>query len=366
VSDIASKAGLEIPPLNEWLKHSAKKGAYWKRFGLDDYYDKIDIPTYLIGGWYDFYASAVPEMFAAIKKAGKKRNVKLLMGPWVHGVPTETVGDICFGQDSVVNHHEEKKRWLDHFLNGKKNGIDKEAPVKIFTMGINQWREEKDWPLKRAVDTSFYIGCKGSSNSMFGNGFLNKKPVSAKDSSSYIYDPANPVPTIGGNALLSAVPKGPFDQRPIERRDDMLVFTSEELKKPLDVTGFIKAELFISSSAPDTDFVARLCDVYPDGKSIQLCEGIIRTRFRESLEKPKMMKKGEICKLILEMEVTSNVFLPGHRIRLDLTSSSFPRYSRNLNTGGDNLYDKDFVQAEQTVLHSKAYPSRLILPVVKV
>jgi putative CocE/NonD family hydrolase len=367
VSDMAEKAGYKIPALDEWLSHSRKSESYWQKLNYEGSYDKINIPVYLIGGWYDFYASAIPEIYGNLKKAGKKNNLKLLMGPWGHKPPSEsTLGELSFGEQSIVNHHLEKKRWHDRFLKGIDNGIDKEAPVKIFTMGINQWREEDHWPLKKAVEKSFYLACKSSSNSMFGNGALLFETDSKKESSSYIYDPANPMPTIGGNALLPNIPQGPFDQRPIERRDDMLVFTSEELKKPLDVTGPVKAELFISSSAPDTDFVARLCDVYPDGRSMPLCEGILRTRFRDSLKTPKMMKKAEVCKVTVEMEVTSNVFLPGHRIRLDLTSSSFPRYARNLNSGGDNIYDKEFAVAEQTVFHSKSRPSRLILPVVEV
>ncbi len=367
VCDILKVIGFDVPIFDKWISHQ-HYDHFWSETNCDAYYEKIETPTYLIGGWYDYYASTTPEIYTKLRKAGNGgRQLKLMMGPWAHGSQSDgKVGEIDFGAHSVIDRLSEKKRWLDHYLGGFDNGIEKEAPVKIFVMGINKWRDEYEWPLERAVETPFYLGSKNFANSLYGNGFLSREIADGKEVDEYVYNPANPVPTIGGNALLPTLAKGPFDQRPLERRDDVLVFTSETLEEPLEATGMPKAELFISSSAPDTDFIARLCDVYPDGRSIQLCEGIARTRFREGLDKEVMMDPGSVYKIEVELEATSNVFLKGHKIRLEVTSSSFPRYSRNLNTGGDNLKDKEFVKATQTLRHSLEFPSRIILPVIPV
>ncbi len=357
-------AGFETPFFHEWLRHQ-RYDEFWKKISTEAFYDKFNTHTYLMGGWYDYACDGTIKNFCGLKKAMKNKKVKLLMGPWAHGLGGPGVlGELDFGKEALVDIEREKKRWLDRFVKGIKNGIDKEPPVKIFVMGINKWREEGDWPLKRTEYTSYYLGSRKGANGKDGDGRLGFKMDSPGEADRYTYDPLDPVMTIGGATLLPNLPPGPFDQTPMERRKDVLVFSTEILKKPVEVTGFIKTELYISSSALDTDFVARLCDVHPGGKSIVLCAGILRTRFREGLDKEVMLEPGKMYKLELEMDPTSNVFLPGHRIRLEVTSSSFPEYFRNPNTGGNAARETAFIKAKQAVYHSKKYPSKLILPVI--
>ncbi|OGV47554.1 MAG: hypothetical protein A2017_11305 [Lentisphaerae bacterium GWF2_44_16] len=365
IHDMATANGFEIPAFENWMSRTVAD-KYWDTFNIDAFIGKIDIPVFLAGGWYDFYSDVPLRLFSEMKKnASMKKKVKVIMGPWLHALSTDRiVGQIDFGVSSLMDIELIKKLWLDRFIKGEKNGIDKEAPLKIFVMGINKWRDEYEWPLKRTEYTSFHIGSGNSANSMHGDGFLSEeKHESKSEKDLFIYNPLNPVPSIGG-ATLGPLIGGPFDQRPAERRDDVLVYSSRALKKALEVTGPVRMELYVSSSAPDTDFIARLCDVYPDGRSINLCDGIIRTRFRKGFEKELMMEKEKIYKLEIDMDAISNVFLPGHMIRLEITSSCFPRFARNFNTGKKNIDEKNPFIAEQIIYHSKKHPSRLILPLI--
>ncbi len=358
-------AGFETPFLQEWLAHP-RYDAFWKKISTEAFYKNFDTPAYIMGGWYDYAIEGTVKNYCGLKKAMKNKKVKLLIGPWAHGLGGGPVlGQLDFGPEAVFNIEKEKKRWLDRFVKGEKNGIEKEPPVRIFVMGANKWRNEEAWPLKRTKYVSYYISSTRGANSLEGDGVLEVKLKSAKEKDEFIYNPADPVTTIGGATLLPDRPAGPYDQTPIERRPDVLVYTTGVLKAPIEVTGFVKAELFIASSAPDTDFITRLCDVHPEGKSIVLSEGLIRARFRKGLDKEVMLKAGQVYKLELEMDPTSNVFLAGHKIRLEITSSSFPAYSRNTNTGKNIAKETKFKTAKQTVYHSNKYRSKLILPVFK-
>ena len=363
LAKLDSAAGFDSPLFKEMIKHPLYDG-YWKDRSLAGYYKNIDAPVFLLGGWYDKYSAAAIEVYCKLVEAGKK--AKLLIGPWTHGLSSgRVVGQIDYGGASLVDIEAAKKKWLDRYLKGVKNGIDTEKPVKIFVMGINEWRDEESWPLKRTKYLSFYPGCKTAANSSNGDGFISEKQLTGRGEDNYVYDPLDPVASIGGQSLIPSQPAGAFDQSPTERRTDMLVYTSEVFKKPLEATGFVKMELYVSTDVPDTDFIARLCDVYPDGKSINLCDGIMRTRFREGFDREVFLEKGRIYKLEIEMDVTSNVFLPEHRLRLEITSSCFPRFARNLNTGGGIYTEYKPKAAHHVVHHSKKYPSRLILPIIK-
>jgi len=230
-------------------------------------------------------------------------------------------------------------------------------------MGINRWRDENEWPLARTRYTSYYLRGGGKANTLHGDGRLSLEAPGDEPADSYRYDPKDPVPTAGGANLLLA-PIGSFDQRKVEERQDVLVYTSESLEKPLEVTGPVTVTLFASSSAPDTDFTAKLVDVDPDGRAWNLCDGIVRARYRESDTSPKPIEPGKVHEYAIDLWVTSNVFLPGHRVRLEVSSSNFPRFDRNPNTGRPFAKDGDFVVAEQKVHHAAACPSRLILPVI--
>jgi putative CocE/NonD family hydrolase len=229
-------------------------------------------------------------------------------------------------------------------------------------MGANVWRDENEWPLARAIETSFFLGSDGSANSLAGNGRLQSAGEKGAARDEFIYNPADPVPTGGGNCYAAS--SGPTDHSAIEKRPDILIYTGAPLAHPLEVTGFVQAVLYASSDAPDTDFVMRLCDVYPDGRSIILCDGIVRARFREGFDREVFMTSGAVYEFHVPMGVTSVVFLPGHRVRLEVTSSCFPRFARNLNTGEPAATGTRMQLARQVIWHTAAQPSRLILPVI--
>jgi hypothetical protein len=233
-------------------------------------------------------------------------------------------------------------------------------------MGINEWREEQEWPLSRARKTSWYLDSSKGANSLNGDGHLVFEIPDRDDTDSFVYDPQKPVPTMGGALCCDPklMPWGPMDQRSVEGRDDVLVYTSAPLKRDLEVTGTIRVQLWISSSAPDTDFTAKLVDVFPNGHARNLCDGILRVRYRDGLDKVHLMKPGEIAPVTIDVGVTSNVFRAGHRVRLDISSSNFPRFDRNPNTGRPVADETELRSARQTLYHGPGYPSRIVLPVV--
>ncbi|HHH76573.1 MAG TPA: CocE/NonD family hydrolase [Phycisphaerae bacterium] len=357
-----SVIGYNIPAFQENLKHPTYDD-YWKAKSIEPCYDQLHAPTFLSGGWYDIFSIGLIRMYDDLFKSrtgNDSRSLKLLIGPWGHGLGTRKLGQLDFGPQAELDLENLNKRWLDCFVKEADDAIAKEPPVRIFVMGINEWRDEHEWPLSRAKDTYFYLNCSRSANSLFGDGELSTEISDGKDFDTYLYNPENPVPSIGNNTTSSS----PCDHRPVERRDDVLVYTTTELTEELEVTGYIRLELCVSSTAVDTDFIGRLCNVFQDGRSINLCDGIFRMRFREGLDREVMMTPGETCQIEIDMEATSNVFLPGHRIRLEITSSSFPRFAPNHNTGNPVATDCEFKTATQTIYHSTQHPSRLILPVI--
>ncbi len=288
----------------------------------------------------------------------------MIVGPWTHGVnASSTLGEVDFGPEALrKNGHTE--RWLEGLLAGKAPADILPAPLRLFVMGANEWRDEWEWPLARTHYTDYFLRAGGG---------LSPTPPGEEEPDRYTYDPADPVPTRGGNhsigpynpGLYELAPPGPYDQRPIEARDDVLVYTSDELAEDLEVTGPVTVTLYASSSAPDTDFVARLCDVHPDGRSINITEGVIRARFREGVwGAPTLMEPGQVYEFSLDLQATSNVFRRGHRLRLDVTSSCFPLWDRNLNTGEDPATATRMAVARQTIHHDETYPSRITLPVI--
>ena len=356
--------GYRLDYVREWLSHPVYD-ATWARVSVENHYRDFDAPAVHTGGWYDMYSDGVVRNFCGMRaQAGPRARgaQKLIMGPWGHGLGTRAIGQLDFGEQAAVGLQGVYDRWLDRWVKGEQNGIDREAPVRIFIMGANVWRDEQEWPLARAVETPFYLAAEGPANSLYGKGGLTRRPGSATETDAYVYNPDNPVPTLGGCASRTAT--GPNDHTPIERRDDVLVYTSEVLQEPVEVTGFVRAVLYAASDAPDTDFVARLCDVHPDGRSIIICDGIARARFREGLDREVMMTPGTVYKFEIDMSVTSNAFLPGHRIRVEITSSCFPRFCRNLNTGEPVATGTRMQTARQTVHHSVKHPSCVVLPVV--
>ncbi len=259
-------------------------------------------------------------------------------------------------------------RWFDHWLKGIDNGVEQDKPVRIFVMGEDRWREEDDWPLPDTRYLPYYLRSGGHANSAAGDGLLSTEPPGDEAEDVYLYDPRNPVPTIGGPTLMADLTNtGPRDQRVVESRDDVLCYTTPSLEEPVEVTGPIELVVYISSSARDTDFTGKLVDVYPDGRSEILSDGILRSRYRNSFSLPVLMEPGNIYELHIDLMATSNVFKEGHRIRLDISSSNFPRFDRNTNTGGTiaTESEKDFVQAVNRIYHDSMYPSHLVLPIIE-
>jgi putative CocE/NonD family hydrolase len=268
-----------------------------------------------------------------------------------------------FGKQSVVDLAAIRAKWFDHWLKAKKTDVAEQAPFKIFVMGRKEWRDEQEWPLARTQYTPYYFHSNGSANTLEGDGKLSAENPGQQPADRFVYDPEDPAPTLGGNNL-SRCPAGPRDQTVAEQREDVLVFTSGELTEELEVTGPVKVVLYAASSATDTDWTAKLVDVWPDGRPINLCDGIVRARYRESADKPTLIQPEKIYRYEIDLWVTSNVFLPGHKIRVEISSSNFPRFDHNPNTGHPFGADAELIKANQTVHHTDEHPSHVLLPVI--
>lgn len=354
----------------DWLEH-AENNEYWDRWSNRGKYSEIDVPVLHIGGWYDVFRDGTLENFTGMVTQGRtpraRQSQKLIMGPWYHSFgPIRKVGDVDFGEAALINLDEIRRRWFDYWLKGLDNGVMNEPPVKLFAMGDNQWRDEREWPLVRAQRTPYYFQSNGHANSAAGDGVLSLMKPTTDFTDRFTYDPNNPVPTRGGNSCCTPqiVPEGAWDQRKIEARQDVLVYTSGALEKDLEVTGPVKVVLYASSSAPDTDFTAKLVDVYPDGYAQNVTDGIIRARYRNGLGRAEFLEPGQVYKFEIDLGGTSHVFKSGHRLRVEISSSNFPRFDRNLNTKDRVGFGTTPRVAEQTVYHSEQYPSHILLPVV--
>ncbi len=342
-------------------------------------HENVRVPTLNTGGWYDIFLQDTINNFRIMREHGstpQARQSKLLIGPWTHGGQLNPIGELNFGFgastafiDLQIDFMSMQVRWFDHWLKGRDTGMLNEAPIKLFVMGANVWRDEQEWPLARAIETRYYLHSRGHANSLHGDGSLDPNVPGAEPSDQYAYDPANPVITRGGALLMTPEFRaGPFDQRPTEGREDVLVYTTPALEQDVEVTGPILVHLWAASSAPDTDFVARLVDVYPNGYAQNLTDGIIRARYRNFAggEAPTLIEPGRAYEYEIDLWSTSNVFKAGHRIRLDVTSSNFPRWDRNPNTGHDFGVDAELTVAHQTILHDSEHPSYVTLPIVPV
>lgn len=340
-------------------------------------HQQVTVPTFNVGGWYDIFLQDTISNFTSMRQHGstpEARQSKLLIGPWTHGGVTNPVGELNFGFGATaayINLQSDflslQLRWFDHWLKGVDTGMLHEAPIKLFVMGANIWRDEHEWPLARAVETRYYLHSGGHANTLHGDGTLNTEAPAGESPDEYTYDPANPVITHGGALLMSPeYPAGPRDQRSNEGRQDVLVYTTPPLEEDVEVTGPIMVHLWAISSAPDTDFVARLVDVHPNGFAQNLTDGIIRARYRHAAtgEAPTLIEPGKLYAYAIDLWATSNVFKVGHRIRLDITSSNFPRWDRNLNTGAPFGTDDTPTIAHQTILHDREHPSYVALPIV--
>jgi putative CocE/NonD family hydrolase len=356
--------------LTDYLRHP-EDGPYWWSINLERQHSNISVPMYHVTSWYDIFLRGGLAQFCGLREqamtAAARTHQKLLVGPWAHLFPytaptSRGTGDIDFGEQARIQLHDTQLRWFDFWLKGRNTGILEEPPVTIFVMGDNVWRHEDAWPLTRTRYTPYYLHSQGSANSLRGDGGLSPVAPGAEPPDRFVYDPDNPVPTCGGNTLI--IPMGVQDQRQVEERQDVLVYTSEPLTTALEVTGPLSVQLYAASSAPDTDFTAKLADVRPDGYAQNLADGILRARYRESRLLPTLLTPGQVYKLSIDLWATSHVFLPGHRLRLDISSSNFPRFDRNLNTGEDQATSSRYQTAVQTIFHDQQRPSHILLPVI--
>jgi putative CocE/NonD family hydrolase len=380
IEDAPSKAGHRAPHYRDWVAHPTRD-EHWNTLSHEDKYNTIGVPILTVEGWYDIFLRGALQDHVAVRERGQteraRRGKRLMIGPWVHSTGRRNntpVGQAAdpnatdFGPGADVDLQRVYLRWFDYWLKGIDNGVLDEPPVKIFVMGENYWRYEQDWPLARTQYTNYYLASGGRANSLMGDGTLSPMRPSADGSmtDTYTYDPANPVPTLGGNVCCAAqVPSGPWDQRAAERRDDVLVYTSEPLSTPLEVTGPITMALYASTTAPDTDWTAKLVDVAPDGFARNVQDGILRARYREGAGMPaSLLEPGRVYEYTIDLWATSNTFLQGHQIRLEISSSNFPRFDRNLNTGEKPGTGTRLQVAKQTIYHSARYPSHVVLPVI--
>ena len=392
------------PEFEQWLIEAMQHGAndsFWAQNNIIDGADKYqDMPVYLVGGWYDSWASNTTASYRALKAQPRTFPTYLIMGPWIHGAQGSSEhGQVSFGEEAAIaDPLAWRLTWFDRWLKDQDNAVGKAdpfaTPVRIFVMGTGDgsktskghlnhggyWRNEQSWPLDRTEYTDWYLNADGGLST-------TRPPAAANEpdsSTSFMFDPSNPVPTIGGNISSGndIMLQGAWDQKggphvwnwlqpiPLAARNDVLVFQSEPLERDVEVTGELKVELWIASSAIDTDFTAKLIDVYPPsqdfpgGFDLNIGDGIQRTRYRESLTTEKMLEPGEIAKLTIRLYPTSNVFKRGHRIRVDISSSNFPRFDVNPNTGEPLSQHRRTQVATNTVYHSSEYPSRIVLPII--
>ena len=386
-----------LPNYEQWVLDLFTHGEYdnyWKQRGyaISQYYEEhADVPTLYLGGWYDSYARATCENYTALSKMKKSRQV-LMMGPWTHGGWGVTnAGDVDFGNHSFINYNDLRLAWFDHFLKGMHTEVSDWSPVKIFVMGTGEgipnyqgrlhhsgyWRDEQDFPLSDTQFTPYYLHAGGELSTTL--------PSTDGSTSRFSFDPRDPVPTIGGgiSAADPIMGAGAFDQRgnsrffgckdtlPLNARSDVLTFQTPPLENDVEVTGPITVKLHASSSARDTDFTAKLIDVcplsddFPDGLAINLTDSIIRARYQNGWDTPELLEPGKVYEFVFELYPTSNIFKKGHRIRLDISSSNWPRFDVNPNTGGDLGVERRLEIAEQTIHHEPEHPSHVVLPIIE-
>ncbi len=353
----------------DWLAHPMYD-QYWKQISIEEHFGDITVPVLTIAAWYDIFQGGALRNYMGIKAHGgselARKGQRLIVTIGGHAGRGRKIGGVDFGPAAAeFDESETTLNWYDYLFKGVQNEFAGK-PVKIFVMGVNRWREEDDWPLARAQSTKYFLHSTKSANSLRGDGTLSTVPPRSEISDHYLYDPSNPVPTIGGPLCcdFERLPAGPFDQRSAEAREDVLIYTTPPLARDTEVTGPVSLELFAKSTAVDTDFTAKLVDVRPDGFAQNLTEGIVRARYRDSHEKSTLMNPGQIYKFIIDLWSTGNVFLKGHMVRLEISSSNFPRFNRNLNNGEDPAFAKTYVSATNTVYHDDEHPSALILPLI--
>ncbi len=356
-----------LPFLKDYLEHP-DHDSYWDEWELAPRLPDVDIPCLHVSGWYDSFIPQTIEAFQALAADGRTEH-RLLVGPWYHIPWTQQVGAIDFGDDAknIVNQYQ--RAWLDAWLKDDRRALDALPMVRVFVTGANGWRDYDAWPPPGASSERWYLHSRGRANSLSGDGALDREAPGAEAPDFFIYNPFDPVPSLGGHSccLPETAPMGALDQRPVEHRNDVLVYSSAPLDQALFAAGFVKARLHAATSARDTDFTVKLCDVHPDGASINLFEGVIRGRYRESRKTAVPLEPDRIYPFDIDVGVICHEFRAGHCVRVEVSSSNYPAFDRNPNTGAPIGAEHafDLVPASQTVFHDNNHPSFIELPVVR-
>nr|WP_221381579.1 CocE/NonD family hydrolase [Actinoplanes polyasparticus] len=360
-----------LPWLGEMLTHPGYDD-YWAAQSALEHSAAITVPALNVTGWYDVFAGEVVRSYTTMRRTGgsaaAREGQQLIIGPWGHGDGADQgiFPDRSFGPAGSVKAAaltQAHLRFFDRWVRGR-TGVDPGARVRIFVMGLDRWREEDDWPLPGTRYEDYFLHGSGPANTSEGDGRLHRSPAIDDVADSFSYDPLDPVPTVGGATLGADGLAGPADQAAVERRGDVLCYTSDRLEEPLEVTGHVALTVHMSSTAVDTDVTGKLVDVFPDGRALILCEGLCRMRYRAGVGRPQPLEPGSIVEATVDMGITSNVFVPGHRIRLEVSSSNFPRYDRNPNNGGTIATTTETQVALNRIFHGPTHPSRLTLPVI--
>jgi putative CocE/NonD family hydrolase len=375
VVDILKKSDSPPTQYEEFVSNNPE-APYFKDLDWANQEDKFDTPMLFVDSWYDYGPAEALELWNLARKNSVSENSRdnqfIIIAPTKHcayinsdGSEKLIVGERDLG-DVRLDYRGMLYRWYDYWLRGADNGITDMPKVQYYLMGKNEWHSSDVWPLAETNYKKFYLHSGGRANSRYGDGTISLQAPEEEPADHFVYDPATPVPSLGGQACCTGTDKGAgsYDQSANEMRNDVLVFTSEVLDKGVNVTGPLEVVLYVDSSAKDTDFTAKLIDVYPDGRALNVQGGALRMRYREGYSKNVWMKAGEVVEARLDLHATANYFGPGHRIRLEVSSSNFPRWDRNLNTGGNNFDETEWVVANNSVHHSAQYPSHLLLPVI--
>lgn len=363
LSSIPQAAHAPSPWWDEMMRHPTWD-AFWQGCSYQHAWAEMDVPALNHTGWWDMNFPGGPSNFAGMRRHAKTERARdgqwLIIGPWWHHTNEDRVlNGIDFGPGALINLDHYRVRFYDHYLKGLANGIERDPRVWVFVLGANEWWSGNDWPLPAAVETPFYFHSRGRANSLKGDGSLSPEPPTDEPADAYAYDPMDPI------GMLWRLTDGPVDDRIPSTRDDMLCYTSDVLTEPLTVVGPVRCVLYAASSALDTDWHARLVDVHPNGEARFLCHGMLRARYRDSRTQPALLTPDEVTRFEFGMDAAGVRFLPGHRIRVEVTSAWWPEYDRNLNSGADNPFTDDrVVVAHNRVLHDAAHPSRVVLPVV--
>ena len=353
---------------DDWLANPDYND-YWKPLNVEEMFATIAVPVHTFGGWFDIFSQGTLRGYIGMSQKGAteraRRGSHIVIGAWGHGSSQKT-GDLDFGPTAHVPEEALQLRWYDYWLKGIDNGLTSEPPVKLFVMGRNEWVFENEYPLARTEYRPLYFVSGGNAGSDRGDGQLTwSKPSGTSPPDRYRYNPNDPVPSVGGNNCCGTpTPAGPRDQRSIERRTDVLIYSSDPLTEEIEVTGPVRVILYAASDAVDTDFVAKLVDVYPDGTTYNMAEGVVRARYRESLTTPTRLVAGQVYRFEIDLVGTSVAFRPGHRMRVHVTSSHFPQFDRNPNTGATFATTKHVRVAEQTIYHDTERASHILLPVI--